>query len=253
MPSASIRVPSPSDLERIKQIAVDADMFSTDEVGFFDDMFGGFLDGSLAGHRWLVVDDDKGRVVAAANYAPEPFADRMWNLYFIAVAPEEQRRGVGSALIEQVERELRGRGDDVARVLIVEAALRPGDRGGRTRYRRLAELFGGSDSTNAIERCTQRSSWRFVRVFSLDTRSQPSIGRPRITATSALPRATIELASSGSTRTRAPPCPLAEMAMWPPIKNARPPNIFFSVTSGRSSSSSRMRCAKSSSYATNPG
>ena len=122
MPSASIRVPSARDLERIKQIAVDADMFGTDEVGFFDHMLGGFLDGSLAEHRWLVVEDDQGQVVAAANYAPEPFADRMWNLYFIAVAPEEQGRGLGGTLIEHVERDLRGRGDDVARVLIVETS-----------------------------------------------------------------------------------------------------------------------------------
>ena len=73
MPSASNRVPSARDLERIKQIAVDADMFGTDEVGFFDDMLGGFLDGSLAEHRWLVADDDRGQVVAAADYAgPQP-------------------------------------------------------------------------------------------------------------------------------------------------------------------------------------
>src|SRR5204862_315344 len=54
-------------------------------------------------------------------------------------------------------------------------------------------------------------------------------------------------APSGSTRTRIPPWPLAAIAMLPPIKNARPPNIFCSVRPARSPSKVRMRAASSSS------
>src|SRR5262249_8516293 len=56
--------------------------------------------------------------------------------------------------------------------------------------------------------------------------------------------------ASGSTRTSTPPCPLAAIAMFPWIRNARPPNIFFSVTPRTPPSCSRMRSARSSSYAT---
>jgi len=110
------------DAERIEQIAIDTNMFSVGEVGCFDKMLSGFFDSSLADHRWFVVEDSRGRVIAAANDAPEPFADRMGNLYSIAVVAEEQGRGLGDLLIEHVERELRSRGDAVARVLIVEAS-----------------------------------------------------------------------------------------------------------------------------------
>src|SRR4051794_9235229 len=37
--------------------------------------------------------------------------------------------------------------------------------------------------------------------------------------------------------------------MLPPIRNARPPNIFFSVTPDSAATSSRIRFARSSSYA----
>src|SRR4051812_269843 len=50
-------------------------------------------------------------------------------------------------------------------------------------------------------------------------------------------------------RTIRPPCPLAATDMLPPIRKASPPNIFFSTTPSSAASSSRMRFARSSSYA----
>ncbi|MEL6985054.1 MAG: GNAT family N-acetyltransferase, partial [Actinomycetota bacterium] len=60
--------------------------------------------------------------VAAAYYAPEPFSDRMWNLYFIATDPDRQGSGAGTRLIEHIEQRLRAAGPDVARTLIVDTS-----------------------------------------------------------------------------------------------------------------------------------
>jgi ribosomal protein S18 acetylase RimI-like enzyme len=153
MPPHVTRPPTRGDIERIKQIAVAANMFTVEEVAFFDEILSGYLDGSLADHRWLVVDDADGLVAAAAYYAPEPFADRMWNLYFIAAAPESQGQGLGSLLIGDVERDLRARGGEVARVLIVEtssteqyAATRDFYRGrGYDEEARIRQFYGPGD------------------------------------------------------------------------------------------------------------
>lgn len=83
--TGTIRAATENDLVAIKRIAVAAEMFSIEEVEFFDEMFGGWLDDTLEGHHWLVTVGENSTVVGAANDAPEPFADRMWNLYFIAV------------------------------------------------------------------------------------------------------------------------------------------------------------------------
>ena len=154
MLDATIRPAAASDLDRIKEIAIAADMFSAEEAEFFDEMLHGALDGSLEGHHWLVVETDDGNVVSAAQFAPEPFADRMWNLYFIAVDPTAQGSGIGSAVMAHVEAELRQRGDDEARTLIVETSST--DQYARTRQfyetlgydeeARIREFYGPDDN-----------------------------------------------------------------------------------------------------------
>lgn len=79
------------------------------------------LAGTLHDHHFVVQEAD-GAVVGAAYYAHEPLSDRMWNLYFIAVSPSRQGQGIGAALLDHVERELRQAGPDTAQVLIVETS-----------------------------------------------------------------------------------------------------------------------------------
>jgi ribosomal protein S18 acetylase RimI-like enzyme len=133
----SIRVPATGEVEQIKQLAIDTSMFSIDEVAFFDEVLAGFFDGSLEDHHWLVVERSDGQVSAAAYYAPEPFSDRMWNLYFISVSPDHQSQGLGASLIGTIEEHLRDRGEDVARVLIVETSSTEQYARTRAFYRRL--------------------------------------------------------------------------------------------------------------------
>lgn len=153
MTDHTIRAATAADLDRIKEIAVAADMFSIEEAEFFDEMLHGALDGSLEGHHWLVAESGDGNVVSGAQFAPEPFADRMWNLYFIAVDPAAQGTGIGRAVMAHVEADLRRRGDDKARTLIVETSST--DQYARTRQfyaglgyneeARIREFYGPDD------------------------------------------------------------------------------------------------------------
>lgn len=136
MTDHTIRPATADDLDRIKEIAVAADMFSTEEAEFFGEMLHGALDGSLEGHQWLTVEAGDGSVVSAAQFAPEPFADRMWNLYFIAVDPRAQGTGIGSSLMAHVEAELTQRGEQHARTLIVETSS-------TDQYARTREFYRG--------------------------------------------------------------------------------------------------------------
>ena len=114
----------PGNADEIKNLALVNNMFEPEEVGIFDEMLSGFFDGSLEGHQWIVAAEEASpsSISAAAYFAPEPFSDRMWNLYFIAVDPTHQGGGVGSQMMQTVESMLRARGDDVARTLIVETS-----------------------------------------------------------------------------------------------------------------------------------
>jgi len=123
-----LRPATPADTEQIKQLALDNNMFEPDDLGDFDEMLAGFFDGSLQDHHWIVVeataDTSPGprTIAAAAYYAPEPFADRMWNLYFIATSPNQHGVGAGTTLIEEVENRLRALGQTSARTLIVDTS-----------------------------------------------------------------------------------------------------------------------------------
>ena len=153
MSNLEIRPAQPADSAAIKQLAIATGLFMPEEMDGFDEMLSGFFDGSMPDHRWLVLQRPGESIAGAAYYAPEPFADRVWNLYFIAVAPEQQGSGTGKALISYVERQLRTLGEDTARVLIVETSGR--DKFERTRrfYQshgfdeeaRIREYYGPSD------------------------------------------------------------------------------------------------------------
>ena len=144
--------------------------------------------GSSTAHSLIIVGSSsktpRGRVIAAANDAPEPFADRMGNLYFTAVAAEEQGRGHGDLLIEHVERELRSRGDAVARVLIFETSSTGQHVWTRTFYRnhgfgevaRIRQFYGPADDKVVFWKSLAESAQR-VTASHVCTEDRLSVRR----------------------------------------------------------------------------
>ena len=151
--SAAVRAASADDVIPIHALAVDNAMLAPDDLAGFDEMLQGYLDGSLDQHRWIVAHDAAGHVVGAAYYALEPFADRIWNLYFLAVHPGRHREGIGTLLTFYVETSLRNAGSQVARVLIVETSSTDEyqsarsfyEREGFDREARVREFYGPGD------------------------------------------------------------------------------------------------------------
>ena len=118
----AIRPAEPKDIPAIKTIAIDTKMFDADGATFVDDVVTEILDGTLHDHHFVVSEGSDGLVIGATYFAHEPFSDRMWNLYFIAVHPSQQGNGIGGALLDHVERHLQQAGLDTAHVLIIETS-----------------------------------------------------------------------------------------------------------------------------------
>jgi ribosomal protein S18 acetylase RimI-like enzyme len=152
-PRTTIRAATSADVAAIRALALDNEMFEPDDMEGFDEQLQGYLDGSLREHHWIVATDAGGDVQGAAYYAPEPFGDRVWNLYFLAVAPHTQGVGVGASLLRHVEHALTVAGEDEARVLIVETSSRPPYARARRLYAResfdteavIREFYGPDD------------------------------------------------------------------------------------------------------------
>ena len=139
--------------EDIIRLALANHMFEVGELDGMAEMLHGYLDGSLEDHHWVVAERRNADVVGAAYYAPEPFADRLWNLYFIAVDPDCHGVGAGTQLLGHVERALQDRGEDVARILIVETSSTDAYANARGFYRargydeeaRIRDFYGPGD------------------------------------------------------------------------------------------------------------
>lgn len=109
-----IRSVESSDHDGILHIAVESGLFESDQVDVLRQML---LEPS-AEDVWLVSEKD-GQPVGVAYFAPEKMTRGTWNLYFIAVLPGSQKKGVGAAMVEHIAGMLSERGE---RLLLVETA-----------------------------------------------------------------------------------------------------------------------------------
>lgn len=137
--------------------------FSSEEVGVALELFDACRperserEPALAGAAFWVPDyefigarDDDGGLMGYACFGPAPATDGTYDLYWLAVDPAAQGRGVGRALVRWVERELERRG---ARLLVVETSSRPDyshtrefyARGGYIETARVRDFYAPAD------------------------------------------------------------------------------------------------------------
>ncbi|MEO8563979.1 MAG: GNAT family N-acetyltransferase [bacterium] len=131
----------PHDRTQIAELLVSTMVFSPDEVSVALELFDvGVADQARAGSDDAHVPDyeftgafDGERVLGYACAGPTPATEGTFDLYWLAVDPAAQGKGVGRALVREVERDLRERG---ARLLLVETSSRPDYENTRAFYSR---------------------------------------------------------------------------------------------------------------------
>lgn len=115
-PSA-IRPIVPEDMPALRAVIEATDLFPS---AMLNDMTADFFAGGSE-DLWLTLGDDGGPV-ALAYAAPERMTLGTWNLLLIAVRPNRQGRGIGSALVRHVEQALAAAGE---RILLAETSGAP--------------------------------------------------------------------------------------------------------------------------------
>jgi ribosomal protein S18 acetylase RimI-like enzyme len=96
-----------------------------------DDMTAAFLASGETTDLWFTWDQEGPKGIAYC--APERMTQGTWNLYLIAVHPDEQRHGAGSSILKHVETILAGRGE---RLLLVETSGQDMFESARSFYRK---------------------------------------------------------------------------------------------------------------------
>ena len=114
-----IRPIAPNDEQVVMAIAKAIDLFSSQELEEFGCMLTEYFNRNMDSDRFWITYDNGNSPVGVAYYAPEPYTQGTWNLYFIAVHPDSQGQGYGARLLHYIEQMLAERGE---RVLLVETS-----------------------------------------------------------------------------------------------------------------------------------
>jgi ribosomal protein S18 acetylase RimI-like enzyme len=111
------------DRQRIREILVATDRFSTDEVDCAVELVDQALTNPAKGEYLVYVleepDHSASPIAAYVCYGPTPLAQGVFDLYWIAVDPERQGRGFGRKLLKFVETEVKKKN---GRMLLIETS-----------------------------------------------------------------------------------------------------------------------------------
>jgi ribosomal protein S18 acetylase RimI-like enzyme len=107
--------------------------------------------GSSSGYEFLVYREESSQVLGYACYGPHPLTEGTYDLYWIAVLPEAGGRGIGRALLAEVERQVRRQG---GRMLVIETSDTPAYAVARRLYEtsgwvpqaRIGDFYAPADS-----------------------------------------------------------------------------------------------------------
>lgn len=110
----------------------DTRFFREEEVAVALEVFDAYCAAPDADYSALAALLPDGALAGYVVYGRTPGTDRTWDIYWIAVSPALQGAGIGTLLIDEVERRLHGR----ARMLLVETSGQPLYAGTRAFYER---------------------------------------------------------------------------------------------------------------------
>lgn len=106
----------------VARILRDTGVFRNDEVDVALDVLDACFTGPEQDYTALGAFSRDGTLLGYVCYGPTPCTIGTWDLYWIAVSPAHQGVGVGTRLLQEVERRL---ARDEARLVIIETSSQP--------------------------------------------------------------------------------------------------------------------------------
>jgi ribosomal protein S18 acetylase RimI-like enzyme len=117
-----IRPTIPADSRALSALTAQTGVFKSHEIQALDEVLSDFhATNQRLGHHSVTYEEGK-EVLGFAYYAPAAMTDRTWYLYWIAVTKHTQARGIGSKLLQYVERHI---AEQRGRLLLIETSSLP--------------------------------------------------------------------------------------------------------------------------------
>lgn len=119
---ANIRNMRKEDKEALMKILQNTPEFEMSEVEVAEEVIDSYLRDDKRSGYYVKIVEDNSVVAGYICYGPTPLTDSTWDLYWLAVAREKQRYGLGSALMEAAEEDIK---QLKGRMAIIETSSTP--------------------------------------------------------------------------------------------------------------------------------
>ena len=117
-----IRPMNSRDKSAIMRILRSTPEFNPTEVAMAEEVVDSYVRDPLGAGYHVLVAEVAPSIVGYVCYGPTPMTDGTWDIYWLAVAPEEQGQGIGAALLSSAEAGIR---EAQGRLAIIETSSRP--------------------------------------------------------------------------------------------------------------------------------
>jgi len=116
----NVRPTERSDYDPIRSLVIATDVFNQDEIDIAIELLDIYLnDPDQQDYEMYTAVDDEKRVMGYICIGPTPATAATYDLYWVAVTPDVQAKGVGTLLLNHVEQELKKRN---GRLLVAETS-----------------------------------------------------------------------------------------------------------------------------------
>jgi len=110
------------DKSGIMQILNNTTEFKPSEVVVAEEVIDSYLSDSYRSDYHILVAELNSIIAGYICFGPTPLTEGTWDIYWIAVAPDKQGQGIGSALLESAEKSIR---EAKGRLSIIETSSTP--------------------------------------------------------------------------------------------------------------------------------
>ena len=111
------------DRNKIKKILIETNNFNNDEIKIAMELIDIYLNDKKQKDYKIFDDSDNHIINGYVCIGPRPLTNGTYDLYWIAVNPNVQARGIGSGLVKYIEEYLKNKS---ARLVLIETSGKPG-------------------------------------------------------------------------------------------------------------------------------
>jgi len=113
---------TPEDKPSIMQILRSTPEFKPSEVVIAEELIDSYLSDPCQSGYYILVAELDTSVAGYICFGPTPLTEGTWDIYWIAVAQDRQRQGIGSVLLDSAEKNIR---EAEGRLSIIETSSTP--------------------------------------------------------------------------------------------------------------------------------